>query len=207
MGGGMEHRYHPITDARFDDAMHQISNRSLGFSCDADELLDAVAERRKPMAEVSLDRSDWARDLVRRASGRACLARCTERRLHGGLSYHSVVLAVPGQIGTMFDLPALASDYAQYLSPAQPAVREPALAAIDAELARLAPLSTGDLLDFLDCIEALDMVWGGDGAAHIEKCSRAAASYVRCGLLLGYPPATTAAMILSFLVGHPYGYR
>jgi hypothetical protein len=114
------------------------------------------------------------------------------------------VIAVPGIVGELFDLAALKSDYEQYLLPLDDVRRTGALDAITAELDRLAPLHTRELSSFLDHIEVC--VHAGPGSTD-EKRAEHAAAYVRCGLLLGYPPCTTAAMILAVYEVSPYGFN
>jgi hypothetical protein len=113
------------------------------------------------------------------------------------------VIAVPGIVGELFDLAALKDDYGRYLLPLDDARRTGALDAIAAELDRLASLHTRGLSSFLDHIEV--RVHAGPESSD-QKRAEHAADYARCGLLLGYPPCTTAAMILAVYEVAPYGF-
>jgi hypothetical protein len=101
-------------------------------------------------------------------------------RLRSGDGAFFAALGRGGVVGKEFDLDALATDYSGYLA-AAPTLMPP----IEAELERLARLAFADLLEF----DLVEVEWK-DGRRRPE-------TVVRCGLLLGFPPATSAALILG----------
>jgi hypothetical protein len=168
--------WHPPVAARFSSPLVDPTNLAISGDSHWRRIVERVARRLKPIGFVSGNRVEMrqALDLVRNSGG------------HGRITYDGercgVVVTIAGTVGSTFDLAALSADYETYLAAA------PALAVeVASELERLSPLFFADF-DFRG-VE----VEHGPGSGDKPRPG----SLARCGLLLGYPVATTAALILG----------
>jgi hypothetical protein len=131
--------------------------------------LDRVIRRRKPIAFVDSDHPPDMTEAVRRAMAAGCPVQWSEGFCSAG---------IPGRVGRQFDLDALVADYRELTADAGALVG----AQIAAELRRVGVREFADCLSFRDVDS--DLTPGG---------------WARCGLLLGYPVETTAAIIGTVL--------
>jgi hypothetical protein len=168
--------YAPRIRARFASPM--VNRQNFGFSSVDGWCMRRVAAGRKPICFTCSYRKTWV-DRVEAAGGTVR----AERVPWGRARLLSATLG--GRIGEVFDIPALTADYDAYLADVSRGVRS----AIAAELLRIASMDLTAFLEF--------EVTGGQ--------RRMAASLARCGLLLGYPVASTAALIRVDL-GLPGGH-
>jgi|GEM_PF-4156159 len=167
--------WHPAITPSFSSPMCNAENLAIAGDSGWQRIASRVAAGLKPIGFVdSDDRAavDQAARLVEKAGGTVRIKRC-EGVYFGNL----------GQSGTIreaFDLDALLADYVGYLAAAPDLIPPIAL-----ELERLAPLAFTNLLDF----GLVEVEW--------QNRRRLPETVVRCGLLLGYPPQTSAALILG----------
>jgi hypothetical protein len=160
---------YPRIRFRFRSSLVNQRNLQLGGDDAWEATVDRVLRRRKPVGFVS---SDNPADMVE-AVGRAIAAGCPVQWSEGFCS-----AGVPGQVGRQLDLDALIADYRELTSEAGVIVG----AQIAAELRRIAPRAFADCLSFTDVESDLTP-----------------AGWARCGLLLGYPVESTAAIIGAVL--------
>jgi hypothetical protein len=182
--------WHPRIKPRFQSEL--VNDLNLATSGDSRTLRPAVrvAERLKPITFTGsgdLGEVAAAARLIEESGGQV---EVDGGHLAGGIA---------GTVGQTFDLDALYADYEDYLA-ASLTVFPDLLPAIQDELERLAPLAFADLLEF-----GLVEVSFRKAPVAGRPFSRTPASLVRCGLLLGYPIASTAALILGDH-GLPGGY-
>jgi hypothetical protein len=98
-----------------------------------------------------------------------------------------IAITIDGVIGETFDLDALQRDYDAWCSRIRaPGRRAEVTEDIRAELTRLRPMRFSDFADFGKVIPRV----------HPDRDGHEPGGWVRCGLLFGYPPATTAALVL-----------
>jgi hypothetical protein len=174
--------WHPRITARFSSPLVDPINLAISGDSHWRRITNRVARRLKAIGTVSGTRKELeqAMKVVRRSGG------------HGDVFFHvaehdqgAAMITIAGTVGATFDLPALAADYEAYLAAA------PALAAeVARELERLSPLSFAEL-DWLGV------------RVEMPPETRRAGSLARCGLLLGYPIATTAALSSSPITTFP----
>lgn len=177
--------WHPRIEARFRSPLVDPLNLAISGDGGWQRVAERVARRLKPIGFVD------SRD--EREMEKACrqveVVGGTGKLIHYQSGGTGAMLAVAGTVGESFDLDALTADYGDYLA------ADPTLAAdVREELARLASLDFSSF-DF--------------GRVEVEFLPgtgvRRAGSLARCGLLLGYPIASTAALILGDH-GLPGGY-
>ncbi len=171
--------WHPAITARFSSPLVDPINLAISGDSHWRRTSERVARRLKAIGSVSGRRKEieQALEVVRASGGHG-------RVIFEGIGdkHYGAVVTISGTVGSTFDLAALAADYQAYLAAA------PALAAeVVSELERLSPLFFGDF-DFED-VEVEFIPGSGN--------KRRPGSLARCGLLLGYPVATTAALILG----------
>lgn len=178
--------WHPRIEARFHSPLVDPFNLAISGDASWHRVAERVSERLKPIGFVDSRDQNEMEEACRQVKA----AGATGRLIHYRTGGTGAMLAVSGTIGDSFDLSALAADYADYLA------LDPALADdVAAELERLAPLEFSSF-DF-GRVE-VEFLPG-------EGLKRRAGSLARCGLLLGYPIASTAALILGDH-GLPGGY-
>lgn len=198
-----------ITRPAFDSAMHSWRNYEEAV-CDPLVLANVIA-RRKPLGFVgwaisTLGDAETRRDAenVMRVMGVAkrdamkagLLTWCTARTFSTVIVYN-FSLAIPGVVGEMFDLDALCADWRRYLEPAGERA-EVAHARLVAEAERIAPMSMETFLDF----GAVEVTRSADPRAPFAPEPY---DWMRCGLLLGYPPESSAAYALKYMGIAPFG--
>ncbi|MDX6549093.1 MAG: hypothetical protein QOG33_2643, partial [Gaiellales bacterium] len=195
-----EYRF-PAIEPSFTSGFHSIRNLELSGGGPWRRLMSRVVAGHKPMALFSASAvrhpvDGWRGDGDLRAAARFALSH--DLNLHHELwtpddgctgdTARLLTVCVQGRIGELCDLDALRRDYREYLAVAgkhgSSALRE-----IERELLYLERKQVSHFL-------------GLDGVG--SDCSPA--GYVRSGLLLGYPPETTAAIILGNVLMLPrYG--
>lgn len=156
---------YPRIHVRFRSPLVNQRNLQLAGDDGWEALLDRVLKHRKPVA--FLDSTD-STDLVV-AVQRAMEARCPVQWSEGFCS-----VGVPGRVRSQFDLEALIADYRELTAEAGTRVG----GEIAAELYRIG------YREFAGCLNFEDV-----------ETDFTPAGYARCGLLLGYPVETTAAMM------------
>lgn len=170
--------WHPQLRSRFSSPLVDAVNLTIAGDSGWKRTAGRVAERLKPIGFVDgeLAEMEKAAALVEAAGGHSLIRRA---RAYGE-TFAFCTLTVDGVIGESFDLQALALDYHDYLATGTGLAEQ-----IERELARLAPLRFSDFFAF------------GDVEVSSRNGVRDPGSLARCGLLLGYPVETTAALILS----------
>lgn len=156
---------YPRVEQRFASSL--VSDRNLQLSGDGgwEPTLRQVLRRRKPVAFLDSGIPGAMDRVARRAIAAGCPV-----LWDGNLCSVGIV----GGVRREFDLDALAADYRDFTRLAGPDVGDQ----IEDELRRLGRRRFADCLTFIDV-----------------ETDFTPAAYARCGLLLGYPPETTAAMI------------
>lgn len=178
--------WHPSIAARFKSALVDPMNLTISGDSQWRRTTERVARRLKPIGFTSVTKTemDEALETMRKSGGHACVSR------EAVLGEYGAMVSIDGTVGSVFDLAALSADYEAYLA-ASPALASQVLR----ELERLAPMRFADFN--FDTVE-VERIAG-------SEVKRRPGSLARCGLLLGYPVATTAAMILADH-GLPGGY-
>jgi hypothetical protein len=202
---GAVHEYRfPAIQPRFRSRFHGVRNLELSGGGPWRRLMARVVDRLKPLAffDARARRhpvDGWSGDGDLRAAARFAIA--NDLCLHHDMCtfdgcvmegdrpvvFRFLSTCTFGRIGELFDLRALLNDYAEYLAVAGEAGNS-ALHDIERELARIQRMLLSRFLDFNEV--------DSDGSP---------GGYARCGLLLGYPPETTAALILGNVLEAP-GY-
>lgn len=157
--------YAPPITERFSSPMVNAAN--FAYSTDDAWTVRRVAKGRKPLAFTCGYHSAWIR-IVEAAGGEVDVITTVYGKL--------LAATLGGRVSERFDLDALMDDYSDYLIGAPHAV----LKSIEVELNRIGTKNLRDFLKFRD-VEV--------------GPKRTPAELARCGLLLGYPIASTAACI------------
>jgi hypothetical protein len=160
---------YPRIRPRFRSQLVNQRNLQLAGDDGWEALLDRVLRRRKPVAFVDSRHPPDLKEAVRRAMAAGCPVTWSEGFCSAG---------IPGRVGRQFDLDALVADYRELTAEAGALVG----AQIAAELRRVGARAFADCLSF------------GDVDSDLTP-----AGWARCGLLLGYPVETTAAIVGSIL--------
>lgn len=178
--------WHPSVTERFSSQLVDPINLAISGDERWERITRRVARRLKPIGFIGGSRSEveQAIALVHTSGGHGRIAYQV-----AGCDAFEAIITINGTVGSVFDLAALIADYQDYLAAG------PRLAAdVANELQRLSPQAFTDF-DF----NRVEAEWTS------TPNQRRPGSLARCGLLLGYPVATTAALILGDH-GLPGGY-
>lgn len=171
--------YYPDVPLTFSSPMVSPENLIVGSRDDAGTIR-RVVKGRKPIGFTCSGRRAWA-ERVQRVGGV-----CTIRQATGGRAL-LLSATLGGVARDLFDLDALIADYTAIYADASADV----MRSVEREVSRIAPMDLRDLCEF----RKVDACWYG---------SDMPGSAARCGLLLGYPIESTAAMVRLYL-GLPGG--
>lgn len=180
--------FFPHINPTFSSPLVNARNLEISGGAPWQWLISRVVNSLKPVGFV--DGADEAE--MKKAAKTALAAACgaqflphhfPEDEWNEGRDHFFVSAAVPGVINEMFDLDSLLADYHAYLTEAP---RE-AIEDIEREIGRISRRSPCDFLDFAK----VEVSWVGS--------RRRPGELARCGLLLGYPVETTAALICGDL--------
>lgn len=167
-----------------------LRNFELSDGRDDAETVGRVIDGRKPCAFVTPRSAEQARQWTMAALQAGCSAQAT----HSARGWWLVSVAAHGYVHERFDLDTLTADYRLLLAPAGGQIAD----AVARELDRIAHADLSLFCEFTHVeVSAAAHRRDGDGAAE----------YARCGLLLGYPHLTSAALILDRLGIPGFGVR
>jgi hypothetical protein len=175
---GVAHRF-PKVEPRFSSPLVNTRNLEIGGGAPADEYVDRVIEGHKPVGFASDKRPEVMRACAVRALQAGRGAQCHQHTGEGWSCWFTSASQV-GPVGEHFDIDALIADYKAYLS-SHPSVAE----VVAEELGRIRRSDMSSFLEFSDVEVELGL---GPKTPVIGQ-------YARCGLLLGYPAWSTAALI------------
>lgn len=180
--------FFPQIDPVFSSDLVNRRNLEISGGAPWEWLVGRVVDRLKPVCFVDSADADLMRDAAATALAGGCGVQFqphhfAEDSWNDARDHFFVSAAVPGVIADLFDLDALLADYHSYLAEAA----HDAVEDIEREISRISRRSPCDFLDF----GKVEVSWIGG--------RRTPGELARCGLLLGYPVETTAALICGDL--------
>lgn len=174
----------PYIHQKFSSSLHRIENLILEDS----EIVEAVCERRKPIGVVVSETEKERNQFLKQAQESGCWT-----AIEPVQDIEQITIGIPGRIGEVLNIALLKEDYhwwCHWLPLSQRGVIESKLME---QLTQMEQRYFYEYARFKD----IEGEWGN------RKCKYE--TWIRCGLLLGYPPATTASLLLSFTGQNQYG--